>query len=224
MAANPSESELITSMKEHMLTKIKTRYTNHQIKFLKACSLLDVRYKSEHCVSDGWPYLMQQVRDVCEQEDGQNEVPATEGQELINISSRFHMNSRNDVASDLFAFGDDMPFQIPDFEDILRKEVSRYKELQFTRKEKEELNILKWWKDNKNTYPSLFKAAKSMLHIPATSVPAERIFLLAGHIVRLRRSRLFPINVNQFIFLSKNLPYIPAETSIMSYSCDEDEQ
>ena len=168
---------------------------------------------------------MQQVTDVCEQENTQHEVPATEGQELVNISSTFHMNSRNNVAIELFAFEDDMPLQTPDFEgDILRNEVRRYKELHFTRTEKEKINILKWWKENQKAYPSLFKAAKSMLHIPATSVPAERIFSLAGHIVRLRRSRLLPSNVNKFIFLSKNLPHIPAETSIMSYTCDEDEQ
>ena len=60
-----------------------------------------------------------------------------------------------------------------------------------------------------------------MLHIPATSVPAERIFSLAGHVVRLRRSKLLPTNVNKFVFLHKNLDEIPAETSIMSETCAE---
>ena len=97
----------------------------------------------------------------------------------------------------------------------------RYKDIKLSKEEKKKLNVLDWWKSNAMIYPCLFKAAKSMLHIPATSVPAERIFSLAGHVVRLRRSKLLATNVNKFVFLHKNLDVIPAETTIMSETCAE---
>ena len=47
-------------------------------------------------------------------------------------------------------------------------------------------DVLDWWKQNKMTFPCLFKAAQAYLHIPATSVPAEHIFSLAGHDIHQR--------------------------------------
>ena len=79
----------------------------------------------------------------------------------------------------------------------------RYKDIKLSKEEKQKVNVLDWWKSNEMIYPCLFKAAKLMLHIPATSVPAERIFSLAGHVVHLRRSKLLATNVNKFVFLHK---------------------
>ena len=100
-------------------------------------------------------------------------------------------------------------------------EITKYKDIKLTKEEKKKLNVLDWWKSHAMIYPRLFTAAISMLHIPATSVPAERIFSLAGHVVRLRRSKLLPTNVNKFVFLHKNLDVIPAETTKASQTCAE---
>ena len=84
--------------------------------------------------------------------------------------------------------------------------------------EKKNTNVLKWWKEYKTLFPSLFKVAQAYLHIPATSVPSERIFSLAGYIVRDRRSKILAANVNKTIFLKKNEKHIPPEASIWSSS------
>ena len=61
----------------------------------------------------------------------------------------------------------------------------------------------------KSLFPhSLFKAALACLHVPATSLPAERIFSLAGYAVRDRRTKLLPDNVNKLIFLHQNIHVI----------------
>ena len=83
--------------------------------------------------------------------------------------------------------------------------------------EKEDTNVLTWWKENKQTFPNLFKLVKIFLHIPATSVPSERIFSLAGYIVCDRRLKILAFNVNRAIFLKKNEKHIPPETSILSH-------
>ena len=78
------------------------------------------------------------------------------------------------------------------------------------------MNILQWWKDNGSNYPSLYLAVKSTLSIPATSVPAERIFSLAGFIVNKRRAQLKADKVNKLIYVNRNRAFIPEKTSVFA--------
>ena len=61
---------------------------------------------------------------------------------------------------------------------------------------------LVWWKDNQKHYPRL---ARKFLCIPATSVPSERAFSVAGHVVNEKRACLLPENINMLVFLGANL-------------------
>ena len=65
---------------------------------------------------------------------------------------------------------------------------------------------LVWWKNNMYNYPNLAKIARSVLSIPATSTPAERIFSKSGLIVNNLRSCLKCDSVDALVFLNKNLP------------------
>ena len=69
---------------------------------------------------------------------------------------------------------------------------------------KQDQNTLLWWKRNAEEYPHLSKLAKTFLCIPATSVPAERVFSSAGLIVSSLRSSLSADNVDMLIFMNKN--------------------
>uniref|UniRef100_H3AF17 HAT C-terminal dimerisation domain-containing protein n=1 Tax=Latimeria chalumnae TaxID=7897 RepID=H3AF17_LATCH len=62
---------------------------------------------------------------------------------------------------------------------------------------------LEWWRVDENRYRKLACLAKAYLCIPATSVPAERVFSAVGLVNRLR-SRLSPEHVDMLIFLNKN--------------------
>lgn len=66
-------------------------------------------------------------------------------------------------------------------------------------------NPLLWWKENSFRYPIFSALAKTYLVIPATSVPSERAFSTAGHIVNKKRACLHPSSVNMLVFLSENL-------------------
>lgn len=65
-------------------------------------------------------------------------------------------------------------------------------------------DVLQWWRLQVDL-PLLSALAKRYLSIPATSVPAERVFSTAGDIVTAQRSLLHPDHVDQLIFLKKNL-------------------
>ena len=69
-------------------------------------------------------------------------------------------------------------------------------------------NCLQWWKKNAEHFPTIAKVAKRYFCIPATSVPAERVFSTAGLIINEKRSSLLPENSDMLIFLNKNLPPI----------------
>ena len=81
-----------------------------------------------------------------------------------------------------------------------RTEVTRYVDEPFTQD-----SPLEWWKRNAFRYPILSQMAKKYLAIPATSVPSERAFSSAGHIVNSKRSCLLPSSVNMLVFLAENL-------------------
>ena len=69
-----------------------------------------------------------------------------------------------------------------------------------------EENSLEWWKRNQERFPNIAKLARRYLCIPATSVPAERVFSTAGLVINQQRCSLLPENVDMLIFLNKNLP------------------
>ena len=66
-------------------------------------------------------------------------------------------------------------------------------------------NCLEWWSHNSLQFPSLAKLAKKYLCVPATSVPAEQVFSVAGEVISKKRSSLKPENVDMLIFLNKNI-------------------
>uniref|UniRef100_A0A8C1VWD7 HAT C-terminal dimerisation domain-containing protein n=1 Tax=Cyprinus carpio TaxID=7962 RepID=A0A8C1VWD7_CYPCA len=65
-------------------------------------------------------------------------------------------------------------------------------------------NPLSWWKMNAARYPTLAKLAKTMLCIPATSTPSERLFSAAGNIASKRRASLSSEHVDMLTFLHCN--------------------
>ena len=67
-----------------------------------------------------------------------------------------------------------------------------------------EANPLIWWNNNSAPFKHLAKVAKSLLSIPATSAPPERIFSNAGLTVNKLWSCLHADTVDALIFLNKN--------------------
>ena len=60
---------------------------------------------------------------------------------------------------------------------------------------------LKWWNDNKHSFPYLSSLAKRVLYIPATSAPSERVFSGAGLTISNDKARLLPEQADELIFM-----------------------
>jgi hypothetical protein len=67
---------------------------------------------------------------------------------------------------------------------------------------------LVWWSENATNYPDIWKLAVRILHIPATSAPAERVFSVASNVISNKRARLTPDNANLLIFLHDNAEFV----------------
>ncbi|XP_072444855.1 E3 SUMO-protein ligase ZBED1-like isoform X2 [Chiloscyllium punctatum] len=64
---------------------------------------------------------------------------------------------------------------------------------------------LLWWKTHHTQYPLLASAARKLLAVPATVVPANWIFTEAGHGIYSKRSALAPEHVDMLVFMHGNL-------------------
>lgn len=62
-------------------------------------------------------------------------------------------------------------------------------------------NPLCIWGIIKNEYPDVWKVAKKILPIAATSVPCERLFSHAGLIANQSRSQLSPEHLSMLVFM-----------------------
>lgn len=61
---------------------------------------------------------------------------------------------------------------------------------------------LQWWSSRAEAHPQLSVLARKCLTSPATSVPCERLFSLAGNIVTKKRAALTSDNVYRLVCLS----------------------
>ncbi|XP_072375547.1 E3 SUMO-protein ligase ZBED1-like [Diabrotica undecimpunctata] len=60
---------------------------------------------------------------------------------------------------------------------------------------------IKWWEENKATYPNLAIIAHKYLAVVATSVPSERLFSKAGQTVTQQRNRIKGKLLSKLLFL-----------------------
>ncbi|CAN0023281.1 unnamed protein product, partial [Phaeothamnion confervicola] len=69
-------------------------------------------------------------------------------------------------------------------------------------------NPLLWWREQEMELPNLAKLARRVLCIPATSVPSERLFSVAGRTVTQRQNRLSHESAEGLIYLKSALPAV----------------
>ena len=216
----PEESDNITRLKKTMKTSMHTnlshRYRGSILMLLNVAGFMDPRFKALSFLSDESrlnviasveaEVVMLAINTSTSNHDPNEfelspskEVETTEDPDLP-LSKKCKVSK---AEKRLLCFVDDIvksKNHMANPAEKARAEVRKYTD--------EEISCetpLHWWKVNSTRYPYLTCIAKKYLAIPATSVPAERAFSAAGHIVNQKRSCLLAENVNKLVFLSENL-------------------
>ena len=202
-----------------MLLKLKSRYSQEQKEYLSQCAFLDPRLKKS--VEFDTAAFTVRVKDIV-----LSYAEIIHGTEE-NIESFAHTrreptststattSASTSINTDFDIFYDDQSdddTEITDSSEIINKindEIQRYKTIKMRREQKQTLKLISWWKERKGEYPCLFKAVRSMLCTPATSVPSERFFSEAGYIARAKRSSISPVNLHKYLFIKRNKKYLP---------------
>jgi len=66
---------------------------------------------------------------------------------------------------------------------------------------------LLWWSEHSKVYPDIWKLAELILHIPATSAPAEWVFSVASNVITKKHAKLASDNANVLVFLHDNAEF-----------------
>ena len=190
-----SDARLKKEVKKSILMRLKECYASSSASNIldKAC-FLDPQFKS-------LTFLTQQERDsIVHQIEEEASFIAVELDESSDEPSpkKSKTGGLMHLLSDVLEneTSEDSPVTLAE---RTRKEVAKYIALE---PPIEDQHPLQWWKDNQKRLPLLVKCARKYLCIPATSVPSERAFSLAGYIVNQRRACLLPENVNILVFFS----------------------
>ena len=210
---NDAISRLEKMMKTSMHSNLSDRYTGSILMLLNVAAFMDPRFKTLSFLSDEDRLNVvasveaEAVMLAVGNTSTSNELETATSTEVeITQESDLPLSKKCKVSKAekrLLCFVDDivkLNSEMVSPADKARAEVRKYID--------EEVSCetpLHWWKVNSTRYPYLSFIAKKYLAIPATSVPAERAFSVAGHIVNQRRSCLLPENVNKLVFLADNL-------------------
>lgn len=65
-------------------------------------------------------------------------------------------------------------------------------------------DYMSFWVRNRNTFDKLYDAALTVLSVPASSAPVERVFSFSGMFCRPHRSRISDSNLERLTYLKCN--------------------
>ena len=218
-----NESKCIRDMKDDMLRNLNSRYTDVKVQeMLNIAAILDPFNKNVQGDPSTTNLLIRKTVTIAQSKaEGVQIIHCTEGQEYELLSSFNNASTSKTPPKDIKTSSQLIkslydvnniinPSEEQEYlEDEIEYEVKSYMKFKIKGNENRETDILKWWKDHKDTFPNLYTLAIQYLCIPASSTSSERAFSVANNIVTKRRNRLLPENVQMLTFLKNNFEYVP---------------
>ena len=194
-----SDSQMVTALKEAIFSDLSGRYTGSILGITTKAAFLDPRFKSLLFLKpeekrDVEFQIESEMVAIMIAEDGRRPKESEPPVKRYRGEHKL-MELLEDVVNPTLQDQSTIPAT-----ERAKTELSRYVGEDSTGK-----NPLQWWSEHSSRYPTLNQLALKYLCIPATSVPSERAFSIAGHIVNEKRACLLPETVNMMVFLAENL-------------------
>ncbi|XP_045768236.1 zinc finger BED domain-containing protein 4-like [Maniola jurtina] len=197
-ALNDDEKLVMLHMKRNMAEMLNHRFPITKI--IVAAALLDCRFTKLQEIDNFMEsnnttrvdFLVNCIKEV---------VPACELEAQFSRSSTSNKGDQDNflvklVEKHAVTFNDDG-------QDFIEKECLKYL-VSCNASDLKDGNVIKYWQERQAAFPLLYKLAKAILSVPATSTPSERVFSIAGLTVTAKRSRLSPSRVDKIIFVHDN--------------------
>ncbi len=199
LVTSENETRLGKKMKSEMLTDLQKRYTDDAMLLLGKASFLDPRMKALPFLSSSerTKIIDSIVDDVLQIPESNETEKTNEPPEKRKKGEHVLFKMIDDIMHS--TTDEDEPTTITNLQKM-RAEIQRY-----SSEPNDTDDPLDWWKANSFRYPLLSHLARKYLAIPATSVPSERVFSAAGHVVNKKRACLDPSSVNMLVFFAENL-------------------
>lgn len=187
MESSDDDPAYVAKFKSTFKKDLETRKENANIAYLKIATALDPRFKDLKCIpraerSEVWDSLTNLVKEqmVVAEKPVEEKTSEPPKKKLALLAASSDSDSENE-------------------DDSIENCVRRYRaEPTITA----ESCPLEWWSKHAGSHSRLASYAQKYLATPATSVPCERLFSLAGHIVQKKRASLSSENVNNLVCLS----------------------
>lgn len=80
-----------------------------------------------------------------------------------------------------------------------------------------DFDVLEWWHQHRNIYPTLYSIFLSVYCVPASSAASEREFSRAGNIIVDKRSSLNPSKVEYLMLSNRNADLIPKKHDMLDF-------
>ncbi|XP_063806577.1 uncharacterized protein LOC134987633 [Pseudophryne corroboree] len=186
MESSDDDPAYVVKFKSTFRTDLETRKENANIAYLKIATALDPRFKDLKCIpraerGEVWALvtnLLKEQRFVAEKPVEATSEPPNKKLALLAASSESDSEQE---------------------EDSVENSVRRFRAEPTISTES---CPLEWWSKHAGSHSRLASIAQKYLATPATSVPCERLFSPASHIVQKKRVSLSSENVNNLVCLS----------------------
>ncbi|KAK7913165.1 hypothetical protein WMY93_013376 [Mugilogobius chulae] len=191
MEISEDDPAYVVKFKTTFRTDLDTRKSNANLPYLKIATVLDPRFKDLKCLPKAerhevWTSLTRLLK---EQEVGSDKPvePSTSEPQKKRLAL-LHVSSDSDSESNS-----------EPYEESLENYVCCYRAEPII---STDACPLEWWSKHASSHSKLAPIAHKYLATPATSVPCERLFSLAGHVVQKKRASLSSEHVNNLVCLS----------------------
>lgn len=160
--------------------------------FVKAATVLDPRFKKLKCIpkesrDEVWDHLVSLLKLSLQESKGEGDVTAASATKKRSYESSDEENDGEDTHTTTSL-------------QTAKQAINSYRAVpQVTA---DSFDPLKWWQVNQGQHPLLIRLVKKHLCCPGTSVPSERLFSKAGHVISTKRASLLPENANTLVCLS----------------------